>query len=135
LPSNWDDSRAKPTEGWIWTSPTKGGHVESSSLKKQHARTFELQVSKAAEPREKPVRPFVLYSLRHTFLTRPGESGREAWTLARIAGHRNVSMSSRHVHPSDDAVLTAMANLGRHNNGRSADQQQLPPVPQGQGTQ
>ena len=40
------------------------------------------------------VRPFVLYSLRHTFLTRLGESGCDAWTLARIAGHTNVSMSS-----------------------------------------
>lgn len=40
---------------------------------------------------------FVLYSLRHTFLTRLGESGCDAWTLARITGHSNVSMSSRYV--------------------------------------
>ncbi len=33
------------------------------------------------------MRPFVLYSLRHTFLTRLGESGCDVWTLARIAGH------------------------------------------------
>jgi hypothetical protein len=45
------------------------------------------------------IRPFVLYSLRHTFLTRLGESGCDAWTLARIAGHSSVSMSSRYVHP------------------------------------
>jgi len=56
----------------------------------------------------KAIRPFVLYSLRHTFLTRLGESGCDAWTLARIAGHSNISMSSRYVHPSEDAVLTAM---------------------------
>jgi integrase len=36
---------------------------------------------------EKPIRPFVLYTFRHTFLTRLGESGCDAWTLARIAGH------------------------------------------------
>jgi hypothetical protein len=36
---------------------------------------------------------------------------------ARIAGHRNISMSSRYVHPSEDSVLNAMANLGRHNIG------------------
>jgi len=40
-----------------------------------------------------------------------GESGCDAWTLARIAGHCNVSMSSRYVHPSEDAVLSAMARL------------------------
>lgn len=46
---------------------------------------------------DRPPRPFVLYSLRHTFLTRLGESGCDAWTLARITGHSNVSMSSRYV--------------------------------------
>ena len=61
----------------------------------------------------------MLYSLRHTFLTRLGESGCDAWTLARIAGHSNVSMSSRYVHPSEDAVLTAMSRLGGHKIGHS----------------
>src|SRR6476660_1153767 len=54
---------------------------------------------------------FVLYSLRHTFLTRIGESGCDAWTLARIAGHSSVSISARYVHPSEDAVLNAMSRL------------------------
>jgi len=53
------------------------GHVEPSSLKKQHRKVLRLA----------GVRPFVLYSLRHTFLTRLGESGCDVWTLARIAGH------------------------------------------------
>ncbi len=38
--------------------------------------------------------PFVLYSLRHTFLTKLGESGCDAWTLARIAGHSSMAMSA-----------------------------------------
>ncbi|NDQ57955.1 MAG: tyrosine-type recombinase/integrase [Acidipila sp.] len=57
------------------------------------------------------VRPFVLYSLRHTFLTRLGESGCDAWTLARIAGHASITISARYVHPSEDAVLDAMSRL------------------------
>ena len=112
----------KPAEGWIWTAPTHSGHVESSSLKKQHARTFKTLAEEAAKNNEKPIRPFVLYSLRHTFLTRLGESGCDAWTLARIAGHSSVSMSSRYVHPSEDAVLTAMARLGGHKIGHSRNQ-------------
>lgn len=76
------------------------------------------------------MRAFVLYSLRHTFLTRLGESGCDAWTLARIAGHSNVSMSSRYVHPSEDSVLNAMANLGRHNIGHSDNQVNLNTVAQ-----
>jgi integrase len=99
----------KPLEGWVWLAATRSNHVESSSLKKQHRKA--LAIAK--------VRPFVLYSLRHTFLTRLGESGCDAWTLARIAGHSNVSMSFRYVHPSEDAVLTAMAKLGGHKIGHS----------------
>jgi integrase len=91
-------------------------------LKKQHARAFETLGIEAAKNNEKPTRPFVLYSLRHTFLTRLGESGCDAWTLARIAGHSNVSMSSRYVHPSEDAVLSAMARLGGHKIGHSGNQ-------------
>ena len=76
-------------------------------MKKQHGKALRLS----------NVRPFVLYSLRHTFLTRLGESGCDAWTLARIAGHSSIAISARYVHPSEDAVLTAMARLGGHNSG------------------
>jgi integrase len=121
LGARWEAAR-KPSEGWVWVAPTRSGHVESSSLKKQHARAFKILGEEAAKNNEKAIRPFVLYSLRHTFLTRLGESGCDTWTLARIAGHSNVSMSSRYVHPSEDAVLTAMARLGGHKIGHSDNQ-------------
>src|SRR5258708_4711016 len=92
-----------------WPAATKTGHIDHSTLKKQHYKA--LRVS--------GVRPFVLYSLRHTFLTRLGESGCGAWTLARIAGHSSVAISSRYVHPSEDAVLGALSRLGGHNSGHS----------------
>jgi integrase len=124
LQNRWEGA-GMPVEGWIWTAPTRSGHVESSSLKKQHARTFSKVNEQAAKNKEKGVRPFVLYSLRHTFLTRLGESGCDAWTLSRIAGHSNISMSSRYVHPSEDSVLNAMSNLGGHNIGHRAKVAQL----------
>jgi integrase len=99
----------KPQDGWIWAAPTQSGHIEPSSLKKQHRRAL----------RDSGVRPFVLYSLRHTFLTRLGESGCDAWTLARIAGHSSIGISARYVHPSEDAVLFAVEKLSRHKNGHS----------------
>jgi site-specific recombinase XerD len=61
----------------------------------------------------------VLYSLRHTFLTRLGESGCDVWTLARIAGHSQIGISSRYVHPSEDAMFAAMSRLGGHKIGHS----------------
>jgi integrase len=100
-----------PAEGYIWPASTKSGHIEPSSLKKQHRNALRLS----------KVRPFVLYSLRHTFLTRLGESGCDVWTLARIAGHSSITISARYVHPSEDAVLNAMIRLGGHDSGHSAE--------------
>jgi integrase len=121
--SLWNDA-GKPEEGWIWPAPTKSGHLEPSSVRKQHARAFKTM--RENNPK-KPVRPFVLYCLRHTFLTRLGQSGCEAWTLARIAGHSSIAISNRYVHPSEDAVLKAMSRLGGHKNGHiENDAPQLP---------
>ena len=114
LEGRWERA-GKPVEGWVWPAPTRSGHLDSSSLKKQHRKALRLS----------GVRPFVLYSLRHTFLTRLGESGCDAWTLARIAGRSSIAMSTRYVHPSEDSVLAAMSRLGGNNWGHSADQTEM----------
>jgi len=106
----------------VWAAPTRSGHMESSSLKRQHRQVFKTLAELAKKNNQKPVRRFVLYSLRHTFLTRLGESGCDTWTLARIAGHSDIRISSRYVHPSEDAVLTAMSRLGGHKIGHSDNQ-------------
>jgi len=54
---------------WLFAAPTVTGHIDSSSLKKQHAAAL----------RKAKVKPFVLYSLRHTCLT-PGR--KRAWTCS-----------------------------------------------------
>jgi integrase len=69
--------RRQPWEGWLWPAPNASGHIEHFSLKKDHRKA--LQISR--------VRPFLLQSLRHTFLTRLAESGCDARALARLAGH------------------------------------------------
>lgn len=120
LESRWERA-GKPLEGWIWPAPTRSRHVEVSSLRKQHSKAFALIAKEAAMNNLKPVRPFVLYSLRHTFLTRLGESGCDVWTLARIAGHSQIGISSRYVHPSEDAMFAAMSRLGGHKIGHSEE--------------
>jgi len=114
LEQRWE-SAEKPLEGWVWPAPTHSGHVEPSSLKKQHRKALRIA----------GVREFVLYSLRHTFLTRLGESGCDAWTLARIAGHSSITISARYVHPSENAVLSAVERLGGHKSGHSQNQAEL----------
>jgi integrase len=120
LENRWERA-GKPVEGWIWPASTRSGHIEGSSLRKQHTKAFELVAKEAAKNNLKPVRPFVLYSLRHTFLTRLGESGCDVWTLARIAGHSQIQISSRYVHPSEDAMFAAMSRLGGHKIGHSEE--------------
>jgi integrase len=123
------ERNGKPSEGWVWPAPTHSSHVEASSLRKQHSAAFDLVAKEAAKNGQKPVRPFVLYSLRHTFLTRLGESGCDAWTLARIAGHSSIAISSRYVHPSEDAVLAAMSRLGGHKIGHRENEAERPTQP------
>ena len=63
----------------------------------------------------------MIYSLRHTFLTRLGESGCDVWTLARIAGHSQIQISPRYVYPSEDAMFAAMSRLGGYKIGHSEE--------------
>jgi integrase len=120
LESHWN-ATGKPQEGWVWPAPTRSGHIEPSSLREQHAKTFKTITEESAKRQQKPGRPFVLYSFRHTFLTRLGESGCDVWTLARIAGHSSITVSSRYVHPPEDAVLIVMSRLGRHKTRHSRE--------------
>src|SRR5581483_7620272 len=74
LEQRWIAS-GRPLEGFVWVAPTKTGHIDHSTLKKQHARALKLS----------GVRAFVLYSLRHSFATRIAPHV-DAWTLCKIMG-------------------------------------------------
>ena len=53
----------------------------------------------------------VVYSLRHTMLTRLGEAGADAFTIMRSAGHSSVTVSQKYVHPSPESIERAFAKL------------------------
>ena len=44
-------------------------------------------------------------------LTRLGESGVDAFTIMRIAGHSSVVASQRYIHPAPEAVKRAFERL------------------------
>ncbi|HXY08778.1 MAG TPA: site-specific integrase [Terriglobales bacterium] len=90
----------QPAEGFVWTAPTKSGHIEPSTLKKQHIKALKLS----------KVREFVLYSTRHTFATRLAPHV-DPWTLCRVMGWSDVKIAMRYVHPSEDSVLAALEGL------------------------
>ena len=95
------ESANRPTDGWVFPAPTKSGHAEPSTRRGPHRKA--LAASR--------VRPFVFYTLRHTFFTRLGEANCDPWTMQQIGGWKNLSMSARYVHPNDDAVQRAFNSV------------------------
>jgi integrase len=54
---------------------------------------------------------FTPHSLRHTFLTRLGAAGADAFTIMRIAGHSSITVSQRYVHPTAGTIEAAFDRL------------------------
>jgi len=54
---------------------------------------------------------FVIYSLRHTYGTRLGEAGADAFAIMRLMGHSSVTVSQRYVHPTSEALERAVEKL------------------------
>ena len=95
-----DMRRSGATSDWVFPAPTKSGHIEASSLKKQHA----------AAQKASGVAPFVLYTFRHTCITRWAKY-MDPFILHVLAGHADMNTTKRYVHPSDDDILEAMEKV------------------------
>jgi integrase len=85
----------------------RSGHIEPASLKRQHLRACK----------EAKIEQFPLYTLRHTCLTRWAPH-MDPWTLAHLAGHRDMATTKHYIHPQEHTIREAMerANVaeGRH---------------------
>lgn len=90
---------------WLFPGDSDNAFL-ATSLNHQHSK---IRAS-LGQPKD-----FVLHSLRHTFLTRLGEAGVDAFTIMRIAGHSSVKVSERYVHPSNDALERAFERLESFN--------------------
>jgi integrase len=113
-------AQGEPKEGWVFPPSSASGHLERDSAKNQHGRALQLIARKAKEKKGPELKPFPPHVLRHTALTRLGESGCDVFTLARIAGHGNISITQRYVHPQAEPIQRAFDNLaesGRHKIG------------------
>ncbi len=97
---------------WIFPAPTKSGHIEPSSLQDQHAKACTLA----------KLEHFPIYTFRHTCLTRWAPF-MDPWTLAYLAGHRDMSITKRYVHPQEYNTRAAMEKarlaLSGHSSGHS----------------
>jgi integrase len=96
---------------WVFPAPTQSGHIEPSSCKRQQMLAFQ----------QCQVKPFPLYSLRHTCLTRWAPH-MDPYTLAYLAGHSNMRITKRYVHPQDETVRQAMERAsGPHKSPHNAE--------------
>ena len=94
---------------WVFPAPTISGHIEPSSLKKPHAK---------ACTRVK-IEQFPLYTFRHTCLTRWAPK-MDPWSLAYLAGHRDMSITKRYIHPQTGTLREAMENTQEGQTGHSS---------------
>src|SRR5581483_10829238 len=53
----------------------------------------------------------VLHSTRHTFCTRLGEAGADAFTIQRLAGHSSITISQKYVHPTPTIMESAIGKM------------------------
>jgi len=130
LESRWVAAN-KPTDGWLFPSMSKCGHFEGATAKGFHARALKNVNEKAGKNKLPELKRFEPYVMRHTALTRLGEAGCDAFTLARIAGHSSITITQRYVHPQAEAIERAFAKLGTgeipllpaggHNSGHSQE--------------
>lgn len=120
---------------WVFPAPTKSGHIEPSSLKKQHIKAIaEATRILREETRKKDAQfaLFELYTLRHTCLTRWAPQ-MDPWTLAYLAGHRDMNITKRYVHPQEQTIRAAMDRVHEEKRGhtlghtaKSADLERMP---------
>jgi integrase len=62
---------------------------------------------------------FQLYTLRHTCLTRWAPH-MDPWTLAYLAGHRDMNITKRYVHPQEQTIRAAMDRAEVANSGHTS---------------
>jgi integrase len=106
---------------WVFPAPTKSGHIEPSSLKKQHAKAIQqatAMLRRETGREDARFQGFELYTLRHTCLTRWAPH-MDPWTLAYLAGHRDMNITKRYIHPQEQTIRAAMERAREANHGHT----------------
>jgi len=111
--------KASSVTDWIFPALTASDHIEASSLKKQHAAALKIS----------GIEPFVLYTLRHTCLTRWAKH-MDPLTLHVLAGHTDMNTTKRYVHPNEADIREAMSKVWTgHTSGHTTQKADLEAMP------
>jgi integrase len=110
------DMRLSKSAGgrWVFPAATKSGHLEPSSLKKQHLNAIadaKRILKKHTVSEEAKVEGFEFSRLRHTCLTRWAPH-MDPWTLGYLAGHRDMNISAMFIRRSRQFAAIDRAQAG-----------------------
>ena len=112
----------RTSAGWEEGFVGRLRHIEPSSLKKQHLKAIAEGtriLREKTKNKDAELAPFELYTLRHTCLTRWAPH-MDPWTLAYLAGHRDMNITKRYVHPQEQTIRAAMERAGVANGGHTS---------------
>jgi len=110
------DAAGKPTQGYVFPASDGQGHLSYETINSQHDRTVRRLLDQG-----RLIVPLRLYDLRHTYLTRLGEAGADAFTIRKMAGHSSILISQRYVHPTPERIEEAVSRLEEYNRRKVAE--------------
>jgi site-specific recombinase XerD len=95
------ERRSESKSPYVFTDDSESGPLSTYTLESQRSRVRStLRLTGC-----------VIHSFRHTFGTRLGEAGADAFTIMRIVGHSSVTVSQKYVHPAPEAMERAFERL------------------------
>jgi integrase len=99
--------------------PAKAGYVFHRDDGQPIYQTWLNQQHSDLRTLPKMPADFVPHSFRHTYGTRLGESGADAFTIMRLMGHSSITVSQKYVHPSPETTELAVERLEKMNRGKA----------------
>jgi integrase len=115
-----DLRKASNQSAYVFTDDTGSKPLSIWTMEDQHKRMRQaLKLPPDA----------VIHSFRHTFGTRLGETGADAFTIMKVMGHSTVVVLQKYVHPTPETVERAFERLNAANEKALAS---LPGVTQSQ---
>lgn len=114
-----DSRKASSQSACVFTDETGSKPMSIWRMEDQHKRMRQALKLPADA---------VIHSFRHTFGTRLGEGGADAFTIMKAMGHSSVLVSQKYVHPAPEAMERAFERLD------AANQKAIASLPGGQKT-
>jgi integrase len=101
-----DSRKSSGQSAYVFTDETGTKPISIWTLEDQHKRMRQALKLPADA---------VIHSFRHTFGTRLGETGADAFTIMKAMGHSTVVVSQKYVHPTPEAIERAFERLDAAN--------------------